>query len=87
VNTKSPAVLEYYGFDDTKSYHPMDRKMGVISFRVGMGEKQALIYKDKKISFGNIGQKGDQIQLRASPATLGSRFFSAFFNDISMKTN
>jgi hypothetical protein len=65
VRTKSPGVMEYYGFEDTKEFHPMNLKLGaVFLIRRGMGEGQGLIVGDKKIYLSEIGEKGDRIQLR-----------------------
>ena len=39
VRTKSPAVMEYYGFEDMKEIHSMNLKLGAIFLiRRGMGE-------------------------------------------------
>ena len=65
VRTKSPAVMEYYGFQDTKEFHPLNQKLGaVFIIRRGMGEGQGLIVRDRKIYLSEIGEKGDRIQLR-----------------------
>jgi hypothetical protein len=65
VRTKSPAVLEYYGFEDTSEFHPMNQRLGAIFImRRGMGEGQGLIVRDRKIYLSEIGEKGDRIQLR-----------------------
>ena len=65
VRTKSPAVMEYYGFEDTKEFHPLNQKLGaVFIIRRGMGEGQGLIVRDRKIYLSEIGEKGDRIQLR-----------------------
>jgi len=72
VRTKSPAVMEYYGFQDVKEFHPMDRRLGaVFIIRRGMGEEQGLIVRDKKIYFREIGEKWDRIQLRVESMSLG----------------
>jgi len=65
VRTKSPAVMEYYGFEDTKEFHPMNQRLGaVFIIRRGMGEGQGLIVSDGKIYLSEIGEKGDRIQMR-----------------------
>jgi hypothetical protein len=72
VRTKSPGVMEYYGFEDTKEFHPMNLKLGaVFLIRRGMGEGQGLIVGDKKIYLSEIGEKGDRIQLRGESLSLG----------------
>jgi hypothetical protein len=57
--------MEYYGFQDTKEFHPLNQKLGaVFIIRRGMGEGQGLIVRDRKIYLSEIGEKGDRIQLR-----------------------
>jgi hypothetical protein len=71
VRTKSPAVMEYYGFEDTKEFHPMDQRLGaVFIIRRGMGEGQGLIVRDRKIYLSQIGEKGDRIQMRVETIPL-----------------
>jgi hypothetical protein len=72
VRTKSPGVMEYYGFEDTKEFHTMNQRMGaVFIIRRGMGEGQGLIVRDRKIYLSEIGEKGDRIQLRVESVSLG----------------
>jgi len=50
VRTKSLAIMEYYGFQESDEFHPMDLKLGaVFLIRRGMGEGQGLIVRDRKI--------------------------------------
>jgi hypothetical protein len=71
VRTKSLAVMEYYGFEDTKEFHPMDQRLGaVFIIRRGMGEGQGLIVRDRKIYLSQIGEKGDRIQMRVETIPL-----------------
>jgi hypothetical protein len=71
VRTKSPAVMEYYGFEDTKEFHPMNQRLGaVFIIRRGMGEGQGLIVRDRKVYLSQIGEKGDRIQMRAETIPL-----------------
>jgi hypothetical protein len=77
VRTKSPGVMEYYGFDDIKEFTPMNQKLGaVFIMRRGMGEGQGLIVRDRKIYLSEIGEKGDRIQLRLESVFLGRYLFS-----------
>jgi len=76
VRTKSPAVMEYYGFEGTEEFHPMNQRLGaVFIMRRGMGEGQGLIVKDRKIYLSEIGEKGDRIQLRVEQMPLGKYLF------------
>ncbi len=79
VRTKSPAVAEYYGFEDMKEFHPMDQRLGAIYFKWGVGDGQGLIVRDRKIYLSEIGQRGDRIQLRVESLSLLKFFFSEMF--------
>ncbi len=70
VRTKSPAVMEYYGFEDMKEFHPMEQKLGAIYFKWGTGQGQGLIVRDRKIYLSEIGQRGDRIQLRVESISI-----------------
>ena len=70
VRTKSPAVMEYYGFEDMKGFHPMDQRLGAIYFKWGVGEGQGLIVRDRKIYLSEIGERGDRIQLSVESMSL-----------------
>ena len=83
VRTKSPAVMEYYGFEDTKEFHPMNQRLGaVFIIRRGMGVGQGLIVRDRKIYLSEIGERGDRIQLRVRSFMLGSYLLSMVFKNI-----
>jgi hypothetical protein len=72
VRTKSPAVMEYYGFEDIRDFHPMNLRLGaVFVIRRGMGEGQGLIVRGRKIYLSEIGGRGDRIQLRVESVSLG----------------
>ncbi len=77
IRTKSPAVMEYYGFEDTKEFHPMNQKLGAVFIvRRGMGEGQGLIAGERKIYLSEIGERGDRIQLRVESMPLGKYLLS-----------
>jgi len=83
VRTKSPAVMEYYGFEDTKEFHLMNQKLGaVFIIRRRMGEGQGLIVRDRKIYLSEIGERGDRIQLRVESVSLGKYLLSMVFKNI-----
>ncbi len=78
VRTKSPAIMEYYGFQESDEFHPMDLKLGaVFLIRRGMGEGQGLIVRDRKIYLSEIGEKGDRIQLRVEFISLAEYLFAS----------
>ena len=77
VRTKSPAVMEYYGFQESKEFHAMDLKLGaVLLIKRGMGEGQGLIVKDRRIYLSELGEKGDRIQLKVESLALGKYLFA-----------
>jgi len=72
VRTKSPGVMGYYGFDDTRELHPMNKNLGAsFIFKKGLVEGQGLQIGKKKIYLNEIGEKGDSIQLSAEFMRLG----------------
>jgi hypothetical protein len=79
VRTKSPAVMEYYGFEDMKRFHPMNQRLGAIYFKWGIGEGQELIVRERKIYLSEIGERGDRIQLRVESVSLLNYFLSEIF--------
>jgi hypothetical protein len=79
VRTKSPAVMEYYGFEDMKGFHPMNQRLGAIYFKWGIGEGQGLIVRDRKIYLSEIGERGDRIQLRVESMSLLNYLLSEMF--------
>lgn len=81
VRTKSPAVMEYYGFEDMKEFHPMNLRLGaVFIIRRGMGEGQGLIIRDKKVYLSEIGERGDRIQVRVESMPLGKYLLVKILN-------
>lgn len=80
IRTKSPAVMEYYGFEDMKEIHSMNLKLGAIFLiRRGMGEGQGLIVRGRKIYLSEIGEKGDRIRLRVGSVSLGYYLYLIVF--------
>ena len=76
VRTKSPSVMEYYGFEDMKEFHPTHQRLGPIYFMWGIGEGQGLMVRGRKIPLSKIGNSGDRIQLRVESLSLGKYLFS-----------
>ncbi len=77
VRTKSLAVMEYYGFQESKEFHPMNLTLGVVFLiKKGMGEGQGVVVGDRKIYLTEIAEKGDRIQIRVESLTLGKYLFS-----------
>ena len=80
VRTKSPAVMEYYGFEEMKEFHPMNQRLGAFFIvKRGMGEGQGLIVRERKVYLSEIGERGDRIQLSVKSVSLGEYLLSMVF--------
>ena len=79
VRTKSSAVQEYYRFEDRRDFHPLTVKLGTLFIRVGEGEGQALIVRERTIVFSEVGERGDRIRLKVKSISRGSYLFSRLF--------
>lgn len=73
VRSDSGAVLEYFGFSDSRPFHTMNRPMRTIVFRVAMEGAQKLTLGDRRISFLCLGDPGDRITLRLADVSLATR--------------
>lgn len=74
VRSESEAVLEYFGFTDTRTFHAMNRPMRDIVFRVAVDGAQVLTIGGRRTSFLRLGDPGDRIMVRmttVSPAVRG----------------
>lgn len=61
VRSASGAVLEYFGFPDSRPFHAMNRPMRTIVFRVAAGDAQELSIAGRRVSFLALGGHGDRI--------------------------
>ena len=73
VRSESGAVLEYFGFSDSRPFHAMKRPMRTIVFRVAMEGAQTLTLGGRRISFLSLGDPGDRITLRLANVSLATR--------------
>lgn len=73
VRSDSGAVLEYFGFSDSRPFHALNRPMRTIVFRVAMEGAQTLTLGGRRISFLRLGDPGDRIVLRLADVSLASR--------------
>ena len=79
VRARHPGILEYYGFEDGHEFHSMDRRVGPLFFRVAMGEPQSLLIRNRKISFSEVGERGDPLRLGLRSVSLGDYLFHRLF--------
>ena len=73
VRSESGAVLEYFGFSDSRPFHAMNRPMRTIVFRVAVKGAQTLTLGGGRISFLDLGDPGDRITLRLANVSLATR--------------
>jgi hypothetical protein len=73
VRSESGAVLEYFGFTDSRPFHAMNRPMRTIVFRVAVEGAQMLTLGGRRISFLGLGDPGDRITLRLADVSLAAR--------------
>lgn len=86
VRTENPRVMEYYGFDSVKGFHPLElRFKEPLIIKRGMGQDQGFIFKGKKMHLRELAEKGDRIQLRLTAASWGA-YFLAKLLDAPLKT-
>ncbi len=73
VRSESGAVLEYFGFSDSRPFHAMNRPMRTIVFRVAVEDAQTLALGGRRISFLRLGDPGDRITVRLADVSLATR--------------
>ena len=73
VRSDSGAVLEYFGFNDSRPFHAMNRPMRTIVFRVAMEGAQTLTLGGRRISFLALGDPGDRITVRLADDSIAAR--------------
>lgn len=73
VRSDSGAVLEYFGFSDSRPFHALNRPMRTIVFRIAMEGAQTLSLGGRRISFLRLGDPGDRVVLRLADVSLASR--------------
>lgn len=76
VRTKSPAVAEYYGFEDSQEYYAVNRRMKSFFLRVGMTNPQMISCEKWSLSLEEIGDKGDRVEIRLVSMTLARYLLS-----------
>jgi hypothetical protein len=77
VRTRSPSVAHYYGFEeDNRDYYAVDRKMKSFALRLGMSQAQTLSHGERKISLGDLGEKGERLEVRVVRMTWGKYLLS-----------
>lgn len=79
VRTKSPGVMEYYGFEEVKEFQSVSKRFNVIDLKRGPGEGQGLIIRERKIYLSEIGEPGERIKLKVVSMPLGHYLFKYFF--------
>ncbi len=70
VRTESPAVMEYYGFEDTEERHPVSRRLDALFLRARMGPPQSLRAGGREILFSDLAEAGDRVRISVLRVTL-----------------
>ncbi|MCX8117604.1 MAG: DUF1850 domain-containing protein [Desulfobacterota bacterium] len=71
VITRSPGVMEYYGFEEVRDRHPVERRWAFLDLKRTPGGEQVLIVKGRQIELRDLGEEGDRIRLRVLSLRLG----------------
>ncbi len=82
VRTKSPGVMEYYGFEEVKEFHPLSKRFRAIDLKRGTGEEQGLILKGRRIYFSEIAEIGERIRLKVIAIPVGQFLYLALTHKI-----
>jgi hypothetical protein len=77
VRTQSPAVAAYYGFEEGRTYYPVDRKMNSFVMRLGMTHAQILSHGNQRISLAELGERGDRLEVRVRRMSWGRYLLSS----------
>jgi len=86
VRTKSPAVMEYYGFTDMKEYHALKVKLGTVLFlRRGTGDEQGIDVGGKKFYFKEMTEIGDRMELRVKASYRGLYLLQTIRDSVNSK--
>jgi hypothetical protein len=79
VKTDSPAVMEYYGFEETEPFQNVNANLGpTFTVKVGMGQEQRLAVGEKTIDLRTIANQGDRIRVSLDAVSLPQYFLSCF---------
>jgi hypothetical protein len=77
VRTQSPAVAGYYGFEEGRTFYPVNRKMNSFVIRLGMTHAQILSHGNQKISLAELGEGGDRLEVRVRRMPWGQYLLSS----------
>jgi len=77
VRTQSPAVAAYYGFEEGRTYYPVNRKMNSFVMRLGMTHAQIFFHGNQRISLAELGERGDRLEVRVRRMSWGRYLLSS----------
>jgi hypothetical protein len=67
VSTRHPGVMEYYGFDRVRDYHPRDIVLeSPLVVKKGIREGQGLVIHGRPISLDELAEAGERVELRVA---------------------
>jgi hypothetical protein len=72
VRTEDPRVMEYYGFEDSKGFHPVQRMLGKsLVLKRGPRADQGVQISGSRVYLSEIAQEGDRLRLELKRISLG----------------
>jgi hypothetical protein len=77
VRIQSPAVAAYYGFEEGRTYYPVNRKMNSFFLRLGMSNAQTLSHGNQTFSLQELGERGDRLEVRVRRMSWGRYLLSS----------
>jgi hypothetical protein len=83
VRTNSPAVMEYYGFEDTAPVQTLHRDMGpALRVQASMRQDQGLRIRGRTLHWSSIASGGDRILVSVDQVAWATSLWrAAFHND------
>lgn len=80
VRTPSPAVMEYYGFEDSGPVKTLDRSLGpTFSIQISVRQDQAFRIGGRTLDLRSLGHPGDHVRIRVEEVSLASFLLRRFF--------
>jgi len=81
VRTSSPAVMEYYGFDNPRSVQHLHRNLGrAFVIQVSVNQEQRVTIGDRTIHLRDLGNPGERVQVRVNRVSPASFILSGMMH-------
>ncbi|MEW6665728.1 MAG: hypothetical protein AB1512_10980 [Thermodesulfobacteriota bacterium] len=84
VETPSPAVMEYYGFEAAGGVQPVRRELGnSLILKKGPRRDQGVLLAGRRVLLSEIAEEGDRIRLEVKHLPLGLYWWNVLTRPIS----